>query len=59
MVVDKKNIPSDFNTLVSSSSFNVVSLYIKEYNKWINNQLKSGGLIFSPEDYYGIWRSSL
>ena len=43
----------DYNEFILNASRPELVIFITAYNDWIQNQLRRGALIFSPEDYYG------
>lgn len=43
-----------FKSLIEGTDKQEVIRYLIDYNIWVQHQLKTGGLIFSPEDYFGI-----
>lgn len=45
-----------FKSLLEESDKQEIIKYLTVYNIWVQHQLKTGGLIFSPEDYFGIWQ---
>lgn len=42
--------------LINNYDIKDITQFLIDYNSWITKQLEVGGLIFSPEDYFGIWQ---
>lgn len=43
-----------FEEFITNAKQEVLARFIKQYELWIIEQLKKGGLIFPPSDYYNI-----
>lgn len=48
-----------FKSLLEECDKQEIVEYLTAYNTWVQLQLKIGGLIFSPEDYFGIWQGQV
>lgn len=48
----------NFELFIRDGTRHEIITFLTAYNKWVENQLKIGGLIFSPKDYFGIWQGS-
>ena len=41
-----------YSLWLANANANELSLFIARYEYWLSNQLKEGGLVFTPSDYW-------